>query len=79
MSDPVKCDLCESVGRRRMGCYAPEGWLWFETIDEDDPANSLIVFACSRYCATNIWKPGPGKLELGSQQTSEEAKEGNGR
>lgn len=68
MSDDVRCDGCNKSGRRRRRFLAPKDWLYLEVTidDEDEPGDSLVVYACSEECATGMWKKGPGprmKLE----------------
>lgn len=60
MSDDCKCDHCGNRGRRRRFRFAPEGWFYLEAKDDDDPSNTIIIWACSDRCAAAQWKPGPG-------------------
>ena len=65
MSASMKCDVCETIGRRKRGNCCPEGWLFAETLDD-----SGVVFVhtvCSQDCASRFWKPGPGNLQEGLQ------------
>lgn len=65
MSDSVKCDCCGSKGRRRRGCFAPEGWSYAELqeVNEDGSEGTFIVYACSKSCRRLDWQEGPGRLE----------------
>lgn len=70
MSDPMKCETCGKVGRRRMGHCCPEGWLYAEVVDEEAELSTsregatLIITVCGDQCAKALWKPGPGRLDL---------------
>jgi hypothetical protein len=64
MSDPMICDCCGAIGRRRMMMTAPEGWLWTElATNSDDPTDTLIVVVCSQECATRLWRDKPERLD----------------
>ena len=65
MSDSVKCDnpACNVTGWRRTTTIAPEGWLYIDVNDDDDPSGSaIIVSVCSEACAAALWQRGPGRL-----------------
>lgn len=66
MSDDVTCDNCGAHGRRKLRRVAPFGWLWLEAKDSErlGADDSLIIYACSKRCADALWKPGPGFLNL---------------
>lgn len=57
------CDHCGKTGRRRLGCIAPDDWLFLETIDETS-REVLITYACQPRCALEMWRRGPGRLPL---------------
>lgn len=65
MSDTVRCEVCKTIGYRRRGHAAPDGWLFGEAIDDEGPENdATIVWACSKSCANRFWRQGPGRLDL---------------
>jgi hypothetical protein len=67
MSDPMKCEACGKVGRRRSGTYAPQGWLYAEVLNEDEELEEdrvLVIAVCGEECARALWKVGPGKIDL---------------
>jgi len=71
VSEEVKCEHCGTAGRRRRGTMAPSGWLYLEAVDDEEgPSSTLIVWACSATCAASLWRPGPGKLDLGESVDS---------
>lgn len=62
MSDTVKCDGCNSIGKRQRWHPAPNDWFFIESLVEDDGNNHIIyVYACSEACKQNLWIKGPGK------------------
>lgn len=65
MSDTVKCQnpACNATGQRRRMTFAPEGWLYVEVNDDDEPLHSsIIISVCSEACAAALWQRGPGRL-----------------
>ncbi len=56
MSEPVKCEVCHAVGRRRMSRWAPEGWTYGFALD-DDTGSTTVVMACSEACRAAFWRP----------------------
>lgn len=78
MSDPFKCDVCGTIGRRRKGAFVPEGWYYGEMRNEESQGGDGEVYVlgvCSTPCRDAFWKPGPGKLNL-SDLSSGRRKEG---
>jgi hypothetical protein len=63
VSEEETCDNCGATGRRRRGTIAPENWLFLEAINEDTGIVS-VVLACKPRCALELWRQGPGKLDL---------------
>lgn len=61
MSDSIKCDMCGTEGRRKIGKYVPDDWFYAE-IDMD--GLEAIIAACSLKCTQLQWHRGPGKLEM---------------
>lgn len=60
-SDVVKCDGCNTYGRRREGYMVPEHWLYIESVVAHSVKRRVhIVYACSTACAVAMWKRGPG-------------------
>jgi hypothetical protein len=64
VSDDCYCDKCGARGRRRRFTFAPEGWLFIETLcDEEEPEQgTCILKVCSKECAMGMWEQGPGDL-----------------
>lgn len=54
MSEPMLCEVCENVGRRRMGRLSPEGWQYAEIVRLGE---EYIVPVCSDRCRTEGWQP----------------------
>jgi hypothetical protein len=61
MSEPVECDRCGAVGRRRRFRIAPDGWLYAEFKDLTS-GETYYAYACSPACAVVEWKAGPGDM-----------------
>lgn len=62
MSDFINCDVCSKSGRRKMFKHCPEGWLYGEFLNDDDPESAFVVSVCSEECARRFFVPGPGDL-----------------
>ena len=55
MSEYAKCECCDNTGRRRRYRYAPEGWLFMEAKDDENPEATIVVSVCSEACALQLW------------------------
>jgi hypothetical protein len=64
VSESVECAKCHTVGRRRRGCIAPDGWFYTEIVTDDDPRGTCYRYACSEACCAVDWLHGPGDLGL---------------
>lgn len=62
MSQPVTCDACGAEGRRKLGRVSPDGWHFLALKNQDDPEDTLVVYACSDACKRLEWQEGPGDL-----------------
>lgn len=63
MSESMKCDNCPAEGKRRRRTYAPDGW--FYAVSADENGNEYYIIAvCSESCRDAIWKVGPGLFAL---------------
>lgn len=55
-----RCEVCNKEGNRPIGLSAPPGWLYLEARDGDDPGAVIMVYACDKLCAEQLWLVGPG-------------------
>lgn len=66
MSDapaPVRCDGCDTLGRRPLGHPAPHHWFYLESENRtrgEKPGVFYTVYACSEACRDKLWQRGPG-------------------
>lgn len=71
MSNPVQCESCGKVGKRRAMRCAPDGWLYAEmkiqNHETHETEDMLVVTVCSERCASRLWMPGPGDLSVVDQ------------
>lgn len=60
-SDIVKCDGCNTHGRRRAGYMVPDGWFYIESVVSHSVKRRVhVVYACSESCRDGMWRRGPG-------------------
>lgn len=64
MSEIVNCDHCGRKGVREEEHISPSDWLYLEACDEGHEDEVTYVYACSEDCSKELWKKGPGELEV---------------
>lgn len=55
----AKCECCEKEAHIQSGYMCPDNWFYTE-ININGTSDTIIVCVCSKDCALNIWKTGPG-------------------
>lgn len=68
MSEPVTCDVCGKVGRRKRGFLCPDDWYYMESAVDGE---TVIIYACSESCQTIPWLRGPGAFQKQEDGTRE--------
>lgn len=56
MSEQAICDVCGGKALRRQSRWAPEGWHYGFTRDEEI-GSTTVVIVCSEECQRAFWKP----------------------
>lgn len=56
MSETAICDVCKKKGLRKQSRWAPEGWHYGFSRDEEI-GSTTVVIVCSEECQRAFWKP----------------------